>query len=69
MDSEELSQPSQRRTYDFGKPEQGLSEWASKIRTLQYQVDEDEAKEHSTLEAEIAASRLARCVHSNRLLR
>jgi hypothetical protein len=57
MNTEDSSQPSRRRTVEFGKPEQGLSEWANKIRSLQYQVDEDEAREQSSLEAEIAASR------------
>ncbi|KAJ8077328.1 hypothetical protein PM082_001758 [Marasmius tenuissimus] len=51
---------SPRRSTDLPKPEDGLSEWTSRIRALQQQVDADEEAEHRRLEEEIAASRLAR---------
>ncbi|KAF5370757.1 hypothetical protein D9758_001968 [Tetrapyrgos nigripes] len=41
-------------------PEEGLAEWASRIKALQRQVDADEEAEHKRLEEEIAASRMAR---------
>ncbi|KAG8680602.1 hypothetical protein FRC08_016175 [Ceratobasidium sp. 394] len=53
--------PSRRRTYDYShQPEQGLQEWASRIRSIQAEVDRDEEVEQKRLEEEIAASRLAR---------
>ncbi|KAI0305774.1 hypothetical protein B0F90DRAFT_1948159 [Multifurca ochricompacta] len=55
--------PASPSSHHFGmrKPgEQGLAEWAQKIRALQRQVDADEEEEHRKLEQEIAASRLAR---------
>ena len=52
---------SRRRTADTpAKPEAGLAEWTSRIKELQRQVDADEEAETKRLEAEIAASRLAR---------
>lgn len=38
----------------------GLADWASKIKDMQRQVDADEEAEHRKLEEEIHASRLAR---------
>ncbi|KAG9123207.1 hypothetical protein FRC07_000108 [Ceratobasidium sp. 392] len=53
--------PSRRRTYDYShQPEQGLQEWASRIKSIQAEVDRDEEAEQKRLEEEIAASRLAR---------
>lgn len=49
-----------QRSSSFPKPESGLSEWASKIKAMQRQVDADEESEQRRLEEEIAASRLAR---------
>ncbi|PCH43910.1 hypothetical protein WOLCODRAFT_138664 [Wolfiporia cocos MD-104 SS10] len=50
-----------RRIFDLpSKPEAGLAEWASKIKAMQRQVDEDEELEHKRLEEEIQASRMAR---------
>ncbi|KAF7967474.1 hypothetical protein HWV62_34123 [Athelia sp. TMB] len=51
-----------RRSMDIPKPapETGLAEWTSKIKAMQRQVDEDDEAEQHKLEAEIAASRLAR---------
>ncbi|KAL0575053.1 hypothetical protein V5O48_006898 [Marasmius crinis-equi] len=51
---------SPRQSSDIPKPEDGLSEWTSRIRALQQQVDADEEAEHRRLEEEIAASRMAR---------
>ncbi|KAK0212784.1 hypothetical protein DFS33DRAFT_1377248 [Desarmillaria ectypa] len=48
------------RSGDMPKPEDGLAEWASKIKAMQQQVDADEEAEQRKLEQEIAASRLAR---------
>lgn len=48
------------RTGDYPKPEDGIAEWASKIKAMQQQVDADEEAEQRKLEEEIAASRLAR---------
>lgn len=47
---------------DASKPESetGVAEWASKIKAIQRQVDADDEAEQHKLEAEIAASRLAR---------
>ncbi|KAG9094921.1 hypothetical protein FRC06_010332 [Ceratobasidium sp. 370] len=60
MDESQRS-PSRRRTYDYShQPEQGLQEWASRIRSIQAEVDRDEEAEQKRLEEEIAASRLAR---------
>ncbi|QRV93825.1 peptidyl-prolyl cis-trans isomerase, cyclophilin-type protein [Ceratobasidium sp. AG-Ba] len=53
--------PSRRRTYEYAhQPEQGLQEWASRIKSIQAEVDRDEEAEQKKLEQEIAASRLAR---------
>lgn len=51
-----------RRSVDISKPdpETGVAEWASKIKAMQKQVDADDEAEQTKLEAEIAASRLAR---------
>lgn len=51
---------SRRRTYDLPKSEAGLSEWTTKIKALQRQVDEDEENETKKLEEEIRASRMTR---------
>lgn len=51
---------SRRRTYDLPKSESGLSEWTTKIKALQRQVDEDEENETKKLEEEIRASRMTR---------
>ncbi|CEL60808.1 hypothetical protein RSOLAG1IB_04047 [Rhizoctonia solani AG-1 IB] len=52
---------SRRRTFDYShQPEQGLQEWASRIKSIQAEVDQDEQAEQKRLEEEIAASRLAR---------
>ena len=52
---------SRRRTADTpAKPEAGLAEWTSRIKAMQRQVDADDETEQRKLEAEIAASRLAR---------
>ncbi|QRW21576.1 hypothetical protein RhiXN_06565 [Rhizoctonia solani] len=52
---------SRRRTFDYShQPEQGLQEWASRIKSIQAEVDQDEQAEQKRLEQEIAASRLAR---------
>ncbi len=48
------------RSGEIPKPEDGLAEWASKIKAMQQQVDADEEAEQRKLEQEIAASRLAR---------
>ncbi|KAK0485856.1 hypothetical protein IW261DRAFT_1329900 [Armillaria novae-zelandiae] len=48
------------RPGEIPKPEDGLAEWASKIKAMQQQVDADEEAEQRKLEQEIAASRLAR---------
>ncbi|KAK0195469.1 hypothetical protein F5146DRAFT_1100956 [Armillaria mellea] len=48
------------RSGEMPKPEDGLAEWASKIKAMQQQVDADEEAEQRKLEQEIAASRLAR---------
>ncbi|KAG7446222.1 uncharacterized protein BT62DRAFT_104514 [Guyanagaster necrorhizus] len=48
------------RPGDIPKPEDGLAEWANKIKAMQQQVDADEEVEQRKLEQEIAASRLAR---------
>lgn len=48
------------RSGEIPKPEDGLAEWASKIKAMQQQVDADEEAEQKKLEQEIAASRLAR---------
>lgn len=45
---------------DLTKSEVGLAEWASKIKAMQRQVDEDEEAEQRKLQEEIAASRLKR---------
>ncbi|CAE6417133.1 unnamed protein product [Rhizoctonia solani] len=62
---EEMASPqpasSRRRTFDYShQPEQGLQEWASRIKSIQAEVDQDEQAEQKRLEEEIAASRLAR---------
>ncbi|KAF8756941.1 hypothetical protein RHS01_03776 [Rhizoctonia solani] len=62
---EEMASPqpasSRRRTFDYShQPEQGLQEWASRIKSIQAEVDQDEQAEQKRLEQEIAASRLAR---------
>jgi len=50
-----------RRTYDIPKSDSvGLTEWTSKIKALQRQVDEDEEAETRRLEEEIMASRMSR---------
>ena len=50
-----------RRTYDIPKSDSvGLTEWTSKIKALQRQVDEDEEAETKRLEEEIMASRMSR---------
>lgn len=50
-----------RRTYDIPKSDSvGLTEWTSKIKALQRQVDEDEEAETRRLEEEIMASRISR---------
>ncbi|KAF8322294.1 hypothetical protein DL93DRAFT_2205857 [Clavulina sp. PMI_390] len=48
------------RQYDYGKPEETLSEWTSKVRNLQGLVDQDDAEERERLEREIEQSRLER---------
>jgi len=53
--------PSSSRRRTFEQPQdEGLAEWASKIKAMQRQVDADEEAEQKRLEDEIAASRLAR---------
>lgn len=42
------------------KNEGGVAEWASRIKAMQRQVDEDEEAEQRKLQEEIAASRLKR---------
>ncbi|KAG8784351.1 hypothetical protein FRC12_018776 [Ceratobasidium sp. 428] len=60
-DSQPQQSPTRRRTYDYShQPEQGLQEWASRIKSIQAEVDRDEEAEQKRLEEEIAASRLAR---------
>lgn len=49
-----------RQSYDFGRPDEGLAEWTTKVRSMQSLVDEDEAKEQRRLEEEITRSRLER---------
>ncbi|EIN11515.1 hypothetical protein PUNSTDRAFT_83145 [Punctularia strigosozonata HHB-11173 SS5] len=51
---------SARRSIDVGKPEAGVAEWASRIKELQRQVDEDDEAEQRRLEEEIAQSRMKR---------
>jgi hypothetical protein len=48
------------RNFEVPKPDTGLAEWASKIKALQRQVDEDDEAEQRKLQEEIAASRLKR---------
>jgi hypothetical protein len=50
---------SRRQTFELPQDE-GLAEWASKIRAMQRQVDADEEAAQKRLQEEIAASRLAR---------
>ena len=54
-----MSRPASRLS-DVPKPEAGIAEWASRIKALQRQVDEDEEAEQRKLEEEIAASRMKR---------
>ncbi|KAJ1304677.1 hypothetical protein OPQ81_005816 [Rhizoctonia solani] len=61
MSSPPQPTPTRRRTFDYShQPEQGLQEWASRIKSIQAEVDQDEQAEQKRLEQEIAASRLAR---------
>lgn len=48
------------KSFDVPKSESGLAEWASKIKAMQRQVDEDDEAEQRKLEEEIAASRMKR---------
>ncbi|CAE6513557.1 unnamed protein product [Rhizoctonia solani] len=63
---EEMSSPPQpasarRRTFEYSHhPEQGLHEWASRIKNIQAEVDLDGQAEQQRLEEEIVASRIAR---------
>jgi hypothetical protein len=42
---------SRRRTFDYShQPEQGLQEWASRIKSIQAEVDQDEQAEQKRLE-------------------
>jgi hypothetical protein len=50
---------STRRSID-PKPEAGVAEWATRIKALQRQVDEDDEAEQKKLEEEIAQSRMKR---------
>lgn len=54
--------PSRRRTYDYAhQPEQGLQEWASRIKSIQAEVDRDEEAEQKRLE-EVSCVFLVRLV-------
>ncbi|CAE6499553.1 unnamed protein product [Rhizoctonia solani] len=61
MSSPPQPTPTRRRTFDYShQPEQGLQEWASRIKSIQAEVDQDEQAEQQRLEEEIVASRIAR---------
>ncbi|KAG8690551.1 hypothetical protein FRC11_010803 [Ceratobasidium sp. 423] len=61
MSSPPQPTPTRRRTFDYShQPEQGLQEWASRIKNIQAEVDQDEQTEQKRLEEEIVASRIAR---------
>jgi Skp family chaperone for outer membrane proteins len=51
---------SSARQYDYGKPADTLSEWASKVKSLQTLVDQDDAEERTRLEREIERARSER---------
>ena len=51
---------SSARQYDYGKPVDTLSEWASKVKSLQTLVDQDDAEERTRLEREIERARSER---------
>ncbi|KIJ49349.1 hypothetical protein M422DRAFT_246441 [Sphaerobolus stellatus SS14] len=61
MDSSS-SMASRRRTFELPKstPDEGLVEWASKIKAIQQEVDEDEEAERRRLQEEIERSRMER---------
>ncbi|CUA66742.1 Nascent polypeptide-associated complex subunit alpha, muscle-specific form [Rhizoctonia solani] len=59
MSSPPQPAPARRRTFEYS-PEQGLQEWASRIKSIQAEVDLDEQAEQQRLEEEIVASRIAR---------
>ncbi|CAE7094479.1 unnamed protein product [Rhizoctonia solani] len=61
MSSPPEPSPTRRRTFDYSHPpEHGLHEWASRIKSIQASVDQDEQAEQKRLEEEIVASRIAR---------
>lgn len=51
---------SSARQYDYGKPEDTVSEWTSKVKNLQGLVDQDDAEERARLEREIEQTKLER---------
>lgn len=51
---------SSARQYDYGKPEDTVSEWTSKVKSLQGLVDQDDAEERARLEREIEQTKLER---------
>ncbi|CAE6402398.1 unnamed protein product [Rhizoctonia solani] len=62
MSSPPQPAPARRRTFEYSHQPEGLHEWASRIKSIQAEVDQDEQAEQKKLEqaSEIAASRLAR---------